>query len=91
MKKVKLTPDKHNFFRFWSVRLSLLAGVISATALGIIGAYALLPADWLPEVHSGFKQAVAYSALASAGVSSFLAAVSRVIAQPKLGASDADC
>ncbi|WP_414488862.1 hypothetical protein [Stenotrophomonas maltophilia] len=90
MKKLRLTNDRHHFWRLWSVRLSLLAGIISATALGIIGAYALLPADWLPEVHAGFKQAVAYSALASAGVTSFLAAVSRIFVQPKLSSGDAD-
>lgn len=39
MRKVKLTADRRHFWRFWSVRLSLLAGIISATALGIIGAY----------------------------------------------------
>ncbi|HEL5026741.1 TPA: hypothetical protein UOA81_001934 [Stenotrophomonas maltophilia] len=90
MKKVKLTADRRHFWRFWSVRLSLLAGIISATALGIIGAYALLPADWLPEVHVGFKQTVAYAALGSAGITSFLAAVSRIFVQPKLEAGDAD-
>ena len=90
MKKLRLTSDRHHFWRLWSVRLSLLAGVISATALGIIGAYALLPADWLPEVHAGFKQTVAYAALASAGLTSFLAAVSRIFAQPKLGGRHAD-
>lgn len=89
MKKIKLTRDRRYFWRFWSVRLSLLAGVISATALGIIGAYALLPADWLPEVHAGFKQTVAYAALASAGLTSFLAAVSRIFVQAKLGSGDA--
>jgi len=91
MKKVKLTPDRHHFLRFWSVRLSILSGVISTTALGIIGAYVLLPADFLPEVHRGFKLTVSYAALASAGLTSFLAAVSRIVAQPKLGRRDADC
>lgn len=90
MKKLKLTSDRRHFWRLWSVRLSLLAGIISATALGIIGAYVLLPADWLPVVHDGFKQAVAYSALASAGVTSFLAAVSRIFVQPKLSSGHAD-
>jgi hypothetical protein len=90
VKNIKLTQDRHHFLRFWSVRLSIVAGVISATALGIIGAYVLLPSDWLPEVHAGFKQTVAYAALASAGVTSFLAAASRVIVQPKLSGSDAD-
>lgn len=90
MKNIKLTQDRQHFLRFWSVRLSLVAGVISATALGIIGAYALLPADWLPEVHTGFKQVVAYAALASAGVTSFLAAASRIVVQSSLGSSDAD-
>ncbi|HEL2957093.1 TPA: hypothetical protein UL931_000290 [Stenotrophomonas maltophilia] len=87
---MKLTSDRRHFWRFWSVRLSLLAGVISATALGIIGAYVLLPADWLPVVHDGFKQTVAYAALASAGLTSFLAAVSRIFVQPKLSTDDVD-
>jgi len=90
MKKLRLTRDRHHFWQLWSVRLSLLAGIISATALGIIAAYALLPADWLPEVHTSFKQTVAYAALASAGLTSFLAAVSRIFVQPKLSADDAD-
>lgn len=90
MKKVKLTTDRRHFWRLWSVRLSLLSGLISATALGIIGAYVLLPADWLPVVHDGFKQTVAYAALASAGLTSFLAAVSRIFVQPKLSGRHAD-
>ncbi|MGR0015987.1 DUF7940 domain-containing protein [Stenotrophomonas maltophilia] len=90
MKKLRLTNDRNHFWRLWSVRLSLLAGIISATALGIIGAYALLPSDWLPVVHDGFKQAVAYAALASAGLTSFMAAVSRIFVQPKLSSGDAD-
>lgn len=91
MKKIRLTQDRRHFLRFWSVRLSILSGLISATALGIIGAYVLLPADFLPEVHRGFKLTVSYAALSSAGLTSFLAALSRIIAQPKLGARDADC
>lgn len=91
MKKVKLTADRHHFLRFWSVRLSILSALISATALGIIGAYALLPADFLPEVHRGFKLTVAYAAMSSAGLTSLLAALSRVVAQPKLGERDVDC
>lgn len=90
MKNVRLTRDRRHFWRFWSVRLSLLAGIISATALGIIGAYALLPLDWQPELHRGFKLTVAYGGLASAGVTSFLAAVSRIFVQSKLSEGDAD-
>lgn len=77
-------PDIHNYWKFWSVRLSFASGVISATALGIIGAYAMLPSDWLPEIPSGFKQTVSYAALGSAALTAFLAALARGYQQPKL-------
>lgn len=76
--------DFHNFWRFWSVRLALLSGGINATALAIIGAYAMLPADWLPIVSAEFKTTVAYSALGSAGVTALLAAFARGVQQTKL-------
>lgn len=81
---MKTIPDIEHFWRFWSVRLAVLSGAINATALAIIGAYALLPTDWLPVVSAGFKQAVAYAALGSAGLTAFLAAVARRYVQPGL-------
>lgn len=90
MNNMRLTSDPHHFWQFWSVRLSLLAGIISGTALGIIGAYALRSLDWQPELHRGFKLAVAEGDLASAGAISLLVAVSRFFGQPKLSNDDAD-
>ena len=55
-----------------------------ATALGVIGAYALLPPDWLPTVSDTFKSSVSYAALISGGATAFLAFISRGIAQPAL-------
>lgn len=86
---MKLIENKHQFWKFWSVRLSFASGVISATALGIIGAYAFLPADFLPDIPAGFKRAVSYSALGAAGLTAFLGAFARGIQQPKLGADEA--
>jgi len=79
-----LIPDIEHFWRFWSVRLAVLSGAINATALAIIGAYALLPADWLPVVSESFKATVAYAALGSAGLTAFLAAAARRYVQPTL-------
>lgn len=87
---MQLIDNKDQFWKFWSVKLSLLSGLISATAIGVIGAYAILPMDWLPEVGASFKKIVAYSALIAGGMTAFLSAIARIVDQPKLRVDDTD-
>lgn len=64
--------------RLWSMRLMILTTIYTTAA----GAWALLPADWQPDLSEGVK-----ALLASIGVAlPAIAAVSRMVAQPKLDA-----
>jgi len=81
---MKLVSNWRQAFAMWSVRLSIVSGIISATALGVIAAHATIPSDWVPHISTHIKLLIAYSALGSGGVTAFLAAVARVVDQPKL-------
>ena len=81
---MQLVPDIHNFWRWWSVRLAFASGLISTTGLAVIGAYALLPADWLPAVPVGFKLTVSYAVMGSAAATALLSALARGVKQNKL-------
>jgi len=72
-------PDSHNFWRFWSVRLSILSGAISAAAL----AYgAMLTID--RSLVAGFPQWAGLALTGSAMVTAFAASIARGILQPDL-------
>jgi hypothetical protein len=65
--------------RLWSMRLMILTTIYTTAA----GAWALLPADWQPDLSEGVK-----ALLAGIGVAlPAIAAVSRMVAQPKLEAN----
>lgn len=68
-------PDFHNYWRFWSVRLTILSGVFSA----IVAAYIGLPADWLPGIPQVAKTALAIGALAAAGGAAFARGVAQTL------------
>jgi len=64
--------------RLWSMRLMILTTIYTSAA----GAWALLPPDWQPHLSEGAK-----AILAGIGVAlPAIAAVSRVVAQPRLAA-----
>lgn len=72
--KIELVDDVQDWKRWWSMRWIIATTFFSS----VVAAYALLPADWLPQVAPAVKQALALGALFSAGA----AGVSRVIKQP---------
>lgn len=64
--------------RLWSMRLMIATTIYTSAA----GAWALLPADWQPNLSEGAK-----AILAGIGVAlPAIAAISRLVAQPKLAA-----
>lgn len=64
--------------RLWSMRLMILTTIYTSAA----GAWVLLPADWQPNLSDSVK-----AILAGIGVAlPAIAAVSRIVAQPKLAA-----
>jgi len=74
--KLQWTADAHLWHRLWSMRLSILATMYSAAA----GAWATLPQDWIPHIPERWRIALAAIGCAIPA----LAALSRVIEQPKL-------
>jgi hypothetical protein len=75
MKKLELVDDVQDWKRWWSMRWIIATAFFTS----IIATYALLPADWLPQIAPAVKQALAVGALLSAGA----AGVSRVLKQPQ--------
>lgn len=73
---MKLVSYARQWHKLWSMRFIILTAFFSA----VIAAYAMLPSDWLPEIPSWFKKALAVSDLVTAG----LAGVSRVIKQENI-------
>lgn len=68
-----LVDDWRDWKRWWSLRWAILSAFCAAAA----GAYATLPADWLPSVPGWVKGALAFGAMFSAGASG----ISRVVKQ----------
>jgi TRAP-type C4-dicarboxylate transport system permease small subunit len=74
--KLQFTDDAHLWHRMWSMRLSILAAMYSGAA----GAWATIPADWIPHIPERWRIALAMVGCAIPA----LAALSRVIEQPNL-------
>lgn len=68
-----LVDDYRQWKRWWSMRWAIASAFCAAAA----GAYATLPADWLPAVPHWVKGALAFGAMLSAGASG----ITRVIKQ----------
>lgn len=73
---MKLVDDIQHFWKWWSVRFGLIASAFAGT----VAAYALLPADMLPEIPAWAKQVLAAGTLGF----TFLSVLSRGVDQPKL-------
>ena len=69
---------RQTWHQLWSMRLMIATTIYTSAA----GAWALLPPDWQPHLSEGAK-----AVLAGVGVAlPAIAAVSRMVAQPKLAA-----
>lgn len=71
-----LVKDASNWKKWWSMRFIIMSAFFSS----IIVVYATLPSDWLPEIDSWVKKALALGAMFSAGA----AGISRVVKQKNL-------
>ena len=74
--KIELVDDVAEWRKWWSMRWIIATAFFSSA----IGAYVLLPAEFLPDIPAWVKQGLAIGAIVSAGA----AGVSRVLKQNNL-------
>lgn len=79
---MKLIDNASQWHRLWSMRLMILTTIYTTAA----GAWVLLPADWQPHLSEGVRAALAIIGVLLPSI----AAVSRLIPQPKLKPDDTD-
>lgn len=78
-KKIQKVSDIHNFWKWWSVRLGILSGALSATA-SAYGAMLLISPTIVADIPKPILTGLAVSAM----VTAFLSVWARGVVQPGL-------